>query len=314
MKKRVVFFGTPDFAKSHLQQLLLMKNYEIVAVVSQPDRPAGRKMQLQASPVKALALDSGLPVYTPESMKKNPDLLQTLIGLKPDVCIVVAYGQIFPTEYLEVFKNKVVNVHGSLLPRWRGAAPIQRAIMAGDEKTGVSLQVMVPALDAGAIIGEREIIIGKDMTALELHEAMKAPGAALLAEDLWEYLNANKKPLDQDEAHVTFAKKIEKSEALIDWSLGAKQIYNNFRGLSLGPGVKTTLHKKAIKLKKLLLGDEQSEGNKGQVCSIEADHIVVQCGKGSLKVFALQPESKSQMPVSEFLKGYDLSKGDQFGE
>ncbi len=314
MKKRVVFLGTPDFAKTHLEALIASDVFDVVGVVSQPDRPSGRKMKLQKSPVRIAAESTNIPVITPESLKKQPEALETILSWKPEALIVVAFGQLLPKSYLDAFSNKVVNVHGSLLPRWRGAAPIQRAIMAGDKVSGVSLQVMVEALDAGDIIGEREIKLSSHMTAIDLHEAMKDLGVELLLTDFVEYLNGSIQPKAQDESLVTYAKKIEKSEALIDWNLPAEQIYNHYRGLQLGPGVRTFHNGKSIKFNKIqLVSVEGHSAPMGSVQKLANEGIQIQCNPGLIEVLELQPESKKRMSVADFLKGYSLSEGDIFG-
>lgn len=313
MKKRAVFFGTPDFARSHLQTLLECPNYEVVGVVSQPDRPAGRKMQLQPSPVKQLALEKSIPVITPEKIRTG-DALETVKSWQPDVCVVVAYGQIFPKDFLNAFPRRVVNVHGSILPRWRGAAPIQRAIMAGDKETGVCLQIMVPELDAGDVIGERKLPISPDMNAIHLHDQMKSVGAELLKSDLLKYLNGEIQPKQQDASKVTYARKIDKSEATVDWGLQAEEIHNRFRGLVMGPGTKTSHRGMQLKLTNIKVGSADKTGTAGEVVDVRPEYLEVQTGLGTIQITELQPESRQRMAFSEFLKGYPLEKGERLGE
>ena len=195
---RVLFLGTPEFAVTSLQRLIDDEHFEVVAVVSQPDRPAGRKMQLKPSPVKEVALAKGLPVFTPETVNTE-EFRAKILELKPESAAVVAFGQILGQKFLDLFPKGCVNVHGSLLPRWRGAAPIQRAVMAGDAETGVALQIVVRKLDAGPVLGIRRLPLSDSMNAFELHEALKGLGADLLHVEYIDYLRGNLFPIAQDE-------------------------------------------------------------------------------------------------------------------
>jgi len=304
--------GTPEIAAYCLEKMLLDEHFEIVGVVSQPDRPAGRKMQLMASPVKEVAQRNNLRVITPEKAS-DPGVMEALAGLRAEVVVVVAFGQILSQKFLDQYPLRVVNVHASLLPRWRGAAPIQRAIMSGDRETGVCLQVMVKKLDAGAVLGARKILIRDDMDALSLHEAMKPLAADLLAVELMDYVRGNLTPEPQDESKVTLAPKIEKSEGLVDWKLSSREIFNRLRGLQLGPGAFTLREGKRLKLVRVEpLESAVVKGEPGSVIEVRADSFVVACGKGSLSVLSVQPESKGAMPSSEYLKGHALHVGEQF--
>lgn len=313
MAHKVLFLGTPEFAEYHLRALIKDSRYEVVGVVSQPDRPAGRKMILQPSPVKKLAIESGIRVLTPESAREE-NFLSQIQGFFADCVVVVAYGQILPKKFLEQFPNKVINVHASLLPRWRGAAPIQRAVMAGDEKTGVSLQVMVHALDAGDLIDESEVPIEPNLMATELHDRLMKLGATRIVETLSPYLLGKIKAKSQDTNLVTYAKKIEKSEAQVDWSLSSQQIYNSFRGLSLGPGIRSVLNKgQKLKFTRISPTSIETKGaSPGEVLEVNTEHILVACGKGALQILELQPESRTKMSVSEFVKGYEINRGMYF--
>lgn len=310
MAHRVLFLGTPDFAEFHLRSLARDSRYELVAVVSQPDRPAGRKMQLQPSPVKKAAISLGLPIQTPESAKDSA-FLSWVKDLGADAAVVVAYGQILSENFLNIFPQRVVNVHASLLPRWRGAAPIQRALMAGDRVTGVSLQVMEKALDAGDVIAESTLAIPEDMDAIQLHDRLKEMGAQLLTENLAPFLEGKVRPKPQDVNQVTYAKKIEKAESAIDWNLSADEIYNRFRGLALGPGVRSSLRGVGIKFHRMNVVEHRG-GLPGELVSISEEGIAIACGEGALLVTELQPDSRARMSSQEFVRGYDVKKGDQF--
>lgn len=294
--------------------ILKCGSFEVVGVVSQPDRPAGRKMQLQASPVKKLALENGFEVLTPE--KVTAEAIEKIRAWNADVAIVVAFGQILPQDFLDLFAGNVVNLHTSLLPRWRGAAPVQRAIMAGDKKTGVCLQAMVKKLDAGDIIASYEIAIDDSVNALELLEQLGTAGSRLIANDLPKYLNRGTQDFlvrPQDEALVTYAHKIEKSESVINWNLAAREIHNKVRGMTLGPGTHTNYKASRLKIHRTEILDEDSTGRAGAVAKADADGIIVQCLKGKLRVTELQPESSPKMKARDFLLGHPMSVGEVLG-
>jgi len=309
---RILFLGTPDFAASSLQRLIDDSHFEIVAVVSQPDRPAGRKMQLTPSPVKTLALANGLLVYTPETV--NTDEFRALVtSLKPESAAVVAFGQILGQKFLDLFPRGCVNVHGSILPRWRGAAPIQRAIMSGDKESGVALQIVVRKLDAGPVLGVRRVELDDSINALELHDRLKDLGADLLHVEYMDYLRGNLTPVPQDEAGVTIAPKIEKSEALIDWSRSAREIHNKVRGLQMGPFAYSTLDGRSVKIHRTMIVSESGvSGAPGKIISQHGSGFHVACGAGVLDVLEVQPESKPRMTAAAFALGYLSTRGKAF--
>jgi methionyl-tRNA formyltransferase len=301
---RILFLGTPGFAVASLKRLIDDEHFEIVAVVSQPDRPAGRKMQLKASPVKELALAHGLPVFTPETVNTE-EFRAKIAEFRAESAVVVAFGQILGQKFLDLFPKGCVNVHGSLLPRWRGAAPIQRAVMAGDTETGVALQIVVRKLDAGPLLGVRRLALDDSMNALELHDALKELGADLLHVEYMDYLRGNLTPLAQDESLVTIAPKIEKSEAQIDWSLSAREVHNKVRGLQMGPFASSTLDGRAVKIHRTMIVSESgASGEPGQIISQHASGFHVACGAGVVDVLEVQPESKPRMTAAAFAKGY----------
>lgn len=311
----VVFLGTPEFACESLRQLSESDNFEIVGVVSQPDRKSGRKMKLQASAVKLFALEKGLKIITPENVNA-PEVLDEIKSWKAEAAIVVAFGQLMSQKFLDLFPQRVVNVHASLLPRWRGAAPIQRAIMAGDQETGVALQVMVKKLDAGDVIGHRVLTITENMNALELHDQLKVLGGELLNSDFLDYLHGHLQPEPQDESQVTYAHKIEKQEGKIDWSQSAFSLNCQIRGLALGPGCFSTIHGKKLKIHQTewLKNDELPNGALlGEVIAVDESSFSVACGDKPLKILVVQPESRPRMSVAEYLKGYSICVGDQLG-
>jgi|SaaInlStandDraft_6_1057023.scaffolds.fasta_scaffold07971_2 methionyl-tRNA formyltransferase len=322
----IIFLGTPGFAKSHLQALIEDPQFEVRGVVSQPDRKSGRKMKLTPSVVKQCALDNNIPVLSPESINL-PEVIEQLDVWGADALVVVAFGQLIGDVILEKYKNKIVNVHGSLLPLWRGAAPIQRSIMAGDLESGVSLQVMVKKLDAGNVIGERKIAITDEMDALILHDKMQDLGVDLLKTDFVQYLNNEITPVKQDETLVSYAHKIDKAESKVDWSLSARELFNRMRGLKMGPGSYGILNGKKLKFHEFTLLEEASEiadgkalgtegvtapKKPGTIVGIDKDLFQVSCAEGALAFTRVQPESKPKMLVSDFLKGNQLSVGDCF--
>lgn len=302
---RTLFLGTPDFARYHLEALLQDEHYKVVGVISQPDRPRGRKMTLQPSPVKVLAQENNIPVLTPSQISLD-ELGPSLKEWGAEVAIVVAFGQILPQSFLDFYPRRVVNVHASVLPRWRGAAPIQRAIMAGDSESGVSLQIVIKKLDAGDVIGIYKTPITDQDDAMSLHEKLKPLGAKLLHVDLMDFVRGNLSSVQQDESLVTYAHKIEKSERLIDWSQPAEQIFNQVRGLVMGPGTLTSVAGQALKIHKARIMDKKNSfsGKPGEIISLESEHFDVACGQGTLSVLEVQPESRPKMSVKDFLLGY----------
>ncbi len=312
-KVRILFLGTPDFAAASLERLIADEHYEIAAVITQPDRPAGRKMQLKASPVKELALRHGLEVLTPESVNTE-EMLTKIASYGAESAAVVAFGQILSQRFLDLFPRGCVNVHASILPRWRGAAPIQRAIMEGDRETGVSLQIMVRKLDAGPVLGARTVPITDEMDAKDLHDQLKVLGADLLHIEYMDYLRGNLTPVEQDESRVTIAPKITKEEARLNWSLPARALFNRVRGLAMGPfaycqtpsGAALKIHKTKV------LADDGVHGAPGEVVEVGRDSFAVACGQGLLEVLEVQPESRSRMKVAEYLRGYPVSVGQNF--
>lgn len=309
---RVCFLGTPHFAELHLRALLRHPEFEVVGVVTQPDRPAGRKMQMTPSAVKTAALENHLPVLTPENLKKEILVAEEIKKWNSDVAVVVAFGQILSQEFLDSFKFGAVNIHGSLLPKWRGAAPIQRSLAAGDKVSGVSLQKMVRKLDAGPIIGERKILLDDEINATEVYDVLAVKGCELLSEDLPKYLKNEISPVPQDESLVTFAAKIEKSESYVDWKESAEKIHNKIRGFSMGPGTYTDFQGKRLKIHKSKVVAGTSQFSAGFISELTAETLVIQCGENSLSLLEVQPESKSKQTVKDFLKSQQLKKGEKF--
>lgn len=309
---KVCFLGTPAFAAVHLKFLLNHPAYKVVGVVTQPDRPTGRKMQLTPSVVKVTALENSLPVLTPENLRKETGVFETIKSWQADVAVVVAFGQILSQEFLDSFKYGAVNIHGSLLPMWRGAAPIQRSLEAGDTEGGVTLQKMVKRLDAGAIIGERKIELGDEMTATELYDRLAVLGCELLETALLDSIKGEVLPVEQDETKVTIAAKIEKSESLLNWKMGAREIHNRVRAFTMGPGTYVMFQGKRLKIHRTRVTIENSTGTPGVIVATDSSGLQVQTGAGQISVLEVQPESKARMPIADFLKATELKKGDLF--
>ena len=310
---RVCFLGTPDFAAKHLQTLLNDDHYKVVGVVTQPDRPSGRKMQLTPSPVKELALKNNLEVITPENLRKEPEAFEKIKSWQAEVAVVVAFGQILSQDFLDSFAFGAINVHGSLLPKWRGAAPIQRSIEAGDKVTGVCLQRMVKKLDAGPVIGERRVQLDSEINATELYDKLAVLGCDLLQVELMDYIRGNLAPQVQNEDEVTVAPKIEKEESLLDLvNKSAECAHNKIRAFSMGPGTFVNFQGKRLKIHKTKVVADNSSAAPGQVALVSANELLIQTAKGQLSLLEVQPESKNRMLISDFLKSHNFSKGQSF--
>jgi methionyl-tRNA formyltransferase len=296
---RVVFMGTPAFSVPVLDALV-SAGHEIVAVYCQPPRPAGRGKKDRPGPVQARAEDLGLPVRYPVSLK-TPEAQADFAALGADVAVVVAYGLILPQAVLDAPKRGCLNIHASLLPRWRGAAPIHRAIMAGDAETGVCIMQMDAGLDTGPVLLRQAAGIGAEETTAQLHDRLSALGADLIVQALAQ-LDALT-PEAQPQDGVTYAHKIDKSEARIDWSRSAIEVDRLIRGLSPFPGAWCMAGGERVKLLASRLSE--GEGAAGEVLG----GLVIACGQGAVEVTLAQREGKRPMEQSEFLRGFDLLKG-----
>lgn len=302
--------GTPDFAVTPLESMAKDDHFEIVEVITQPDKPRGRNMQVQPTPVKEAALKLGLPVRNTESVN-TPEFIDHLKKLKADVAVVIAFGQIVSEEFLKLFPYGAVNVHGSLLPKWRGAAPIQRSIEAGDKETGVALQIMVKALDAGAVLGVRKIPLTPADTSSSVYEKLKNLSSDLLAIELMDYVRGNLSGQKQDESKVSIAKKLKKEESVINWNLKSEEIFNKIRAFDVWPGTVTTWNGKQLKILKAT--PSESKGSPGKVLRMDKEAIYVGTGDFSLKITEVQLEGKARTSVENFLRGYPVKEGDILG-
>ena len=310
---RVVFAGTPDFAATVLAALLETK-HELACVYTQPDRPAGRGRKLKASPVKILAERSGIPVRQPASLRP-PEVRQTLAALEPEVMVVAAYGLLLPAEILTTPTNGCINVHASLLPRWRGAAPIQRAILAGDRETGVSIMQMDEGLDTGNVLRTIRCEVSRDDTAGSLHDRLARLGAETLLETLESVSEGRLRPVPQEEALATYAPRIEKQEARLDWRLDAEFLERQVRAFNPWPVTFTELPDAAgstgtrLRVWRARVGlDEAASTTPGSVVFTRADGIGVATGRGVLVLDEVQVPGSRVMSVADFLNARPLKQ------
>jgi methionyl-tRNA formyltransferase len=315
---KIVFMGTPDFAKESLEALYNAK-YEILAVVTNPDRPKGRGMKMIASPVKEFALEKGIKIYQPEKVRNNEEFISEIKALKPDVICVVAYGKILPKEILEIPSKGCINVHGSLLPKYRGAAPIQWAVLNGDKKTGVTTMYMDVGMDTGDMILKQETQIGEDETTGELWERLSKIGGDLLVKTLKEIENKTAPRIQQGD-DFTMAPMLDKSMAKIDWeNKTALEIKNLVRGLNPIMGAYTFLNGKKIKFWKVDVakdifadGDMEFMKNGTVIVSDKRDGIYIKTKDGILKVLEIQGENAKKMPIQDYLRGNQINEFDVF--
>ncbi|VAX15017.1 Methionyl-tRNA formyltransferase [hydrothermal vent metagenome] len=309
---KVVFMGTPDFATPTLRALIEHPAFSVEAVVTQPDKPKGRGKRLMPTPVKQVAIEHKIPVFQPIKARE-PKNVEALTKIKPDYIVVVAYGQILPLSMLEIPQIAPVNLHASLLPIWRGAAPINRAIIAGDNLTGVCAMIMAEGLDTGDLLSCVETKITENDTAGSLHDRLATMGANLMPETLIDYANKNIKQKQQDDAKATYAKKLTPTEFLIDWATSAKEVSCKVRGFSPFPGARALLNGKKITLLfAKQTTDLTKKGEPGEILSVTRDGIEVACGEGSVLITELKPEGKGKMPAHSFTLGTKVSLGDRF--
>ncbi len=299
---RLVFAGTPDFSVPALEALL-KAGHEVVGVYTQPDRPAGRGMKLRPSPVKQMALKHGLPVFQPETLK-TPEARAQLAELSPEAMVVVAYGLILPKAILETPARGCLNIHASLLPRWRGAAPIQRAIEAGDTETGITIMQMDEGLDTGPMLLKKTTPILPEDTAQTLHDRLSRLGGEAIVEALGQLDTLTPQP--QDETLATYAKKLTKAEGEIDWHQPAKVIKRKIHAFNPWPTAYTHLDGKPLKLLTATALPGPCHEAPGEVILVEKDGIDITCGEGLLRVHTLQPAGKKAMAAADFANGHAL--------
>ena len=305
---KLIFLGTPDFAVASLKALIASR-HEVLAVVTQPDKAVGRKAVLTPSPVKVCAEQNGIRVL--QYNKIRLEGVKDLKALKPDVMVTCAFGQILSQEILDIAPYGVVNVHGSLLPKYRGAAPIQYAVLNGEKETGITIMQTEAGIDCGDILAVEKTAVGENETAGELFDRLAEIGARLIVDTLDKLEKGEITPVKQDETKATYVKMIKKTDAKVDFSLSAEKVKNLVYGMNPWPVAWTTLNGKMLKIYKcqVLLGD--FNGKLGEVLSADTENgLVVRCGEGAIKITELQIEGGKRMSAYDFLLGRKIAKGD----
>jgi methionyl-tRNA formyltransferase len=307
----IVYFGTPQFAVPAFEALLDSR-HQVVALVSQPDRPKGRGQNLHASPTKVVAEVRGVRVMQPTKIK-DPGFLAGLADLAPDLGVVAAYGRILPDALLAIPRLGMINIHASLLPKYRGAAPVHRAVINGEQVTGVSIMRIVTELDAGPVFRTAATPIGPDATTPEVEQVLAVLGAQLVTRVVDDLANDNAIPVPQDHSRATHAKKIEKDEGAIDWNLPAIRIHNLVRGLQPWPLVSTMLNGARYQIHRTAIAERTTVEPAGTVIEAYKGELLVAAGDGAvLRILVIQPEGKRPMAAREFLAGHRITRGARF--
>jgi len=309
-KFSVIFMGTPEFAINPLKRLYESEN--VVAVITQPDKPSGRGKKLQASAVKQFASKLGLSLFQPETLN-DESFIAKIKESSVDLIVVVAYGKILPNAILNLPRFGAINIHASLLPKYRGAAPIQRAIINGEKRTGVTIMVMDEGLDTGDILAQKVVDISQDETAGELHDRLSELGASLLIDTINKIRSGDIKRQKQDHQKATYAPPIKKEDCLIDWEKDSISIHNLIRGLSPKPGAYTFMDKKIFRIYRSRLGEKDIKGKPGEVVKLTKDAIGVATRDGVVYLLDVQLQNRKRMPVRAFLSGTKISLGFCFG-
>ena len=306
---RILFMGTPEFAQMSLKALV-EDNRDVVCVITQPDKPKGRGYEMAMPEVKVYALEKNIPVYQPDTLKDGA-ILPILEEYRPDVIIVVAYGKILPEYILKFPKYGCINIHGSLLPKYRGAAPIQRAVIDGEKVSGVTSMYMEKGLDTGDMLIKRELPIGRETTAGEYHDELAVLGGEVLLDTLDTLAAGTLAPEKQDEALSTYASQLSKAEGEIDWNNTNEQIYNKIRGLNPWPKAFSFMGGKRFVID--FVYKTPQCGKAGEILCADENGLVVACGEGSVLIKEIKPEGKKKMSVGDFLRGHKIEKGTLLG-
>ena len=301
---RVVFMGTPDIAATCLKKLLA-DDFQVVGVYTQPDRPKGRGMKMQFSPVKEVALAHNIPVFQPENFREE-ETVEELRSLQPDVVAVVAYGRILPQKVLDIVPNGFINIHASVLPQYRGSAPYQWAVLDGLTETGVSAQFMVRAMDAGPVVGVSKTAIGPNETAGELLDRLAVLGADLLTETLTKFANNTLEPAYQDESKVTLAPMLDKSMCPLDFNLPAQQVHNKVRGLNPWPVATATIGGTPFKVHSTVIVENPTAAPAGTILGLTKTGLQIACGEGAVEIRVLQAEGGKRMAAPDYFRGHPL--------
>ena len=308
---KLIFMGTPDFSATVLKGLLESDQYEVLAVVTQPDRAVGRKKEIRMTPVKEVALSYGLPIYQPEKLSGSPEM-EAIMNLGADGIVTAAFGQFLPSKLLASM-DFAVNVHASLLPKHRGGAPIHYALIQGDEEAGVTIMEMVKEMDAGDMISRRSIPITDEDNVGTLFEKLAIVGRDLLLDTLPAYLAGDIQPEAQDPSQVTFSPNIRPEEERLDWTKTNRQLFNQIRGMNPWPVAHTLWQGGRFKIYEAELAD--GDGQPGEILEIGKRQLLVATGEGALSLKTVQPAGKPKMTISDFLNGAgrNLAVGDKFG-
>ncbi len=307
---KIIFAGTPVFAAKALEALQ-KAGFNIILALTQPDRPAGRGMKMQASPVKILAQQYSIPLLQPETLK-SPDIQAQLATLEPDVMIVAAYGLLLPEAVLRIPRHGCINIHASLLPRWRGAAPIQRALLEGDAKTGITIMQMDQGLDTGAILLKRAFTIEPHDTTGTLHDKLADLGGECIVEALLLLEQGRLIATPQHDAEACYAAKIRKADAEIDWTHDAAHINRMIRTYNPHPGASTCLHGNPVKLWQASIVNRAEKHSPGEIVAADPNGIMVACGHGALSINMLQKAGGKKLTAAQFLVGTPLQPGERF--
>lgn len=301
---RVIFFGTPRIALKSLEYLVKSDKIDVIAVVTQPDKPSGRGHKLMPPPVKQYALENNIPVFQPHSIRKDLEVQTELKKLKPDFFITFAFGQILSQAVLDIPKYSTINLHASLLPLYRGANPIQRAIINGDKKTGICTMVTEEGLDCGGICLRDEIEITENMNYEELFELISEKSPELIEMTLLNIKSGAILPIEQGHDNATYAHKIKKEEAQIDWSKSSREIHNLVRGLYKAPSAHCYFREKFVKIKQTFVLDDDAVQHAGEILNITKDGIEIGCSKGILLIVKVKPEGKGEMFARDWINGF----------
>lgn len=311
---KIVYMGTPDFAVGALRALV-EAGHQVAAVVTQPDKPKGRGKEMQMTPVKACALQYGIPVFQPVKVRE-PEAVETLRGYGADVFVVAAFGQILSGEILTMPRYGCINIHASLLPKYRGSAPIQQVILDGEKETGITIMQMDKGIDTGDILLQSVVPIAAKETGDSLHDKLAGEGAKLIVEALRKLEAGELVPRKQNDADSSYVKMLDKSMGRIDWTQSAVRIERQVRGLNSWPGTYTSLHGKTLKIWESEAGSAEGAAASdmtlpGTIAAVEKDAFYVRTGDGVLKVTQVQLEGKKRMEVSAFLRGYQIQAGER---
>ena len=309
---KILFMGTPEFAVPSLVALV-ESGENVIGVVTQPDRPKGRKQILTPPPVKETAEKFKIPIYQPIKIKAPP-FLETMKALSPDLAVVVAYGKILPQIFLDIPRLGCINVHGSILPKYRGAAPVHWALIEGEKETGVTTMLLDAGMDTGPMLRKGRVLIQPEDTGVSLSHKMSELGARVLLETIQDIKTKGLHPIPQDSREATYAPILKKEDGEVKWEESAGRIERKGRALTLWPGMFTYHHKALLKLIKIEIADGSFKGVPGEVLGIENEAILVAAGEGAVKISEVQPENGKKMTVSQYLAGHSMKKGERLGE